>query len=70
MDALRLTLLINYHLREGFVSKLQDICSQALTVRTNDHVALFWRAVGLLLESRTAEVCKDISPSQHIDTMV
>ena len=56
MDAQRLTLLINYHLREGFVSRLQDVCSQALAVRTNDHTALLWRAVGLLLESRTAEV--------------
>ena len=56
MDAQRLTLLINYHLREGFISKLQVFCSQALAVRTNDHVALLWRAVGLLLESKTAEV--------------
>ena len=56
MDAQRLSLLVNYLLREGHICKLQDICSQALTVRTNDHVALFWRAVGLLLESRTAEV--------------
>lgn len=56
MDAQRLTLLINYHLREGFVSRLQEVCSQALALRTNDHIALLWRAVGLLLESRTAEV--------------
>lgn len=68
MDAQKLTLLINYHLREGFVCKLQDICAQALSARTNDHVALFWRAVGLLLESRPAEVWQEVlSPSRHID---
>lgn len=68
MDAQKLTLLINYHLREGFVSKLQDICGQALTTRTNDHVALFLRAVGLLLESRTAEVRQHVPAPADIWT--
>ena len=56
MDNQKLSLLVNYHLREGFVSKLQDTCAAALATRTNDHAALLWRAVGLTMESRTAEV--------------
>lgn len=56
MDAQRLSLLVNHLLRAGYICKLQDVCNQALAVRTNDHVALLWRAAGLLLESRTAEV--------------
>ena len=55
MDNQKFSLLVNFSLRQGHICKLQDICSQALAVRTNDHAALFWRAVGLLLESRTAE---------------
>ena len=56
MDQQRLLLLLNYQLREGCVCALQETCNRALAVRTNDHIALFWKSVGLLLESRTAEV--------------
>ena len=63
MDTQRLSLLVNYLLRGGYICKLQDVCSQALAVRTNDHIALFWRAVGLLLEHRTAEASAELNVS-------
>ncbi|DBB04932.1 TPA: hypothetical protein ACH3X3_010212 [Trebouxia sp. C0006] len=62
MDNQKFPLLVNFSLRQGHICKLQDICSQALAVRTNDHAALFWRAVGLLLESRTAEALRELQP--------
>lgn len=55
MDNQKFSLLVNFSLRQGHICKLQDICSQALAVRTNDHAALFWRSVSLLLEAKIDE---------------
>ncbi|KAA6420554.1 MAG: tetratricopeptide repeat 21B [Trebouxia sp. A1-2] len=44
MDNQKFSLLVNFSLRQGHICRLQDICSQALAVRTNDHAVLFWRA--------------------------
>jgi hypothetical protein len=49
--------LVRYYAREGYARQLQTVCAEVLRKRPNDPLLVFWRAVGLLMEGSTSEVC-------------